>query len=196
VEPGKSVLDIGCGDGSLLELLRKTKQVKALGIDIKEEAVLACLKKGIPVIHDDLDRALSNCRDAMYDYVILSQTLQVVKQPNRVLREIVRIGKKAIVSFPNFGHYRMRLTLLFRGRMPKSEVLPFAWYDTPNIHQLTIRDFKRFCREYDIEIIDYIHFGHHVEKRQFLVLPNLFAEEALYVIRKKEIRDGNEPIRV
>jgi methionine biosynthesis protein MetW len=184
VERDASVLDIGCGDGSLLGLLKEQKNVKAIGIDIKEEAVLACIAKGIPVIHDDLDTALGSCRDKTYDYVILSQTLQVLKRPHKVLSEIVRIGKKAIVSFPNFGHFSMRLALLFLGRMPKSEMLPFEWYDTPNIHHLTIRDFTRFCARHGIEILEQRYFGPHEAKQSFLLSPNLFAREALFVIRQ------------
>jgi methionine biosynthesis protein MetW len=185
VEPGASVFDIGCGDGSLLDLLIRKKQANALGLDIKARAVLACLDKGIPAIHGDLDTALEHCRDHMYDYVILSRTLQVLKRPHHVLKEIVRIGEKAIVSFPNFGHVSIRGFLGLRGRMPKSKVLPYEWYDSPNIHHLTVRDFQDFCRRHGIEILKQGYFGRNMLRRTRLAFPNLLAHEALFVIRKK-----------
>lgn len=185
VEPGASVFDIGCGDGSLLALLAATKGARALGLDIKAEAVLHCLAKGIPAIHGDLDEALASCRDGMYDYVVLSQTLQVLKAPHVVLEEIVRIGKKAIVSFPNFGHASVRWSFFWRGRMPKSKVLPFEWYDSPNIHHLTLRDFETFCAAHDIEVLSRGYFGRHLTFRSRMAFPNLFAKEALFVLRKK-----------
>ena len=187
VEDGSRVLDIGCGDGALLQLLITAKRVRALGIDIKEDAVLSCIGKGIPVIHGNLDEELVHCREGMYDYVILSRTLQVVTQPHRVLQEIVRIGKKAIVSFPNFGHYRIRKFLFVKGRMPKSTALPFEWYDTPNIHHLTIRDFFIFCRKHGIDILAHRYFGNREGDRTHTVVPNLFAREALFVIQKKHV---------
>jgi methionine biosynthesis protein MetW len=185
VEPGASVFDIGCGDGSLLDLLIRKKQIQAQGLDIKAQAVLACLDRGIPAIHGDLDTALAHCRDRMYDYVILSRTLQVLPRPQVVLREIVRIGKKAIVAFPNFGHVSIRAFLMFRGRMPKSRVLPYEWYDSPNIHHLTVRDFRDFCRSHDIEILSHSYFGRNMLRRTRLAFPNLLAHEALFVIRRK-----------
>jgi methionine biosynthesis protein MetW len=183
VEPASSVFDIGCGNGSLLALLAVAKGVRALGLDIKAEAVLQCLAKGIPAIHGDLDEALQTCRDHMYDYVVLSQTLQVLKLPH--LKEIVRIGKKAIVSFPNFGHLSVRWSFFWRGRMPKSKVLPFEWYDSPNIHHLTIRDFETFCAGHGIEIVSRGYFGRKLHYRTRMLFPNLLAKEALFVIRQK-----------
>jgi methionine biosynthesis protein MetW len=185
VEPGASVFDIGCGDGGLLDRLIRRKGVKAQGLDIKARAVLACLDKGIPAIHGDLDTALGHCRDHMYDYVILSRTLQVLPSPHGVLKEIVRIGKKAIVAFPNFGHVSIRAFLMFRGRMPKSRVLPYEWYDSPNIHHLTVRDFREFCRKHGIEILKRAYFGRNMLRRTRLAFPNLLAHEALFVIRKR-----------
>ncbi len=185
VEPGATVFDIGCGNGSLLALLAATKGVRALGLDIKAEAVLQCLARGIPAIHGDLDGALAACRDRMYDYVVLSQTLQVLKEPHVVLEEIVRIGKKAIVSFPNFGHASVRWSFLWRGRMPKSKVIPYEWYDSPNIHHLTLQDFEDFCRRSGIEILVRGFFGRRLAYRSRMAFPNLFAKEALFVIRKQ-----------
>jgi methionine biosynthesis protein MetW len=188
VPRGSTVFDIGCGDGDLLALLAASKDARGLGLDIKAEAVLACLAKGIPAIHGDLDTSLSACRDGMYDYVILSQTLQVLKQPHLVLREIVRIGKKAIVSFPNFGHASVRWSFFWRGRMPKSKVLPYEWYDSPNIHHLTVRDFETFCAGQGIDIIERGYFGRNLKYRDNMAFANLLAKEALFVIRKQEAK--------
>ncbi len=185
IEPGATVFDIGCGDGSLLALLAATKGARTLGLDIKSEAILQCLAKGIPAIHGDLDQALGSCRTGMYDYVVLSQTLQVLKHPHLVLEEIVRIGKKAIVSFPNFGHSSVRWSFLWRGRMPKSKVLPYEWYDSPNIHHLTLRDFESFCARRGIEILVRGYFGRRLAYRSRMAFPNLSAREGLFVIRKK-----------
>jgi methionine biosynthesis protein MetW len=185
VEAGASVFDIGCGNGELLQSLIKKRNVKALGLDIKSQAVLACLDKGIPAIHGDLDSALDHCKNNMYDYVILSRTLQVLKKPHEVLKEIVRIGKKAIVAFPNFGHLPIRWFLMVHGRMPKSKVLPFEWYDSPNIHHLTVRDFRDFCRTHGINILHHSFFGRRMRRRRRLAFPNLLAKEALFVIQKK-----------
>lgn len=186
VTPGASVLDIGCGDGELLELLVKKKGVRARGIDIREEAVLSCIRKGIPAVHGDLEQELEHCRDGMFDFVLLSRTLQVVPRPDYVLNRIVRIGRQAIVAFPNFAHFRIRFSLFFRARMPKSETLPFEWYDTPNIHNLTISDFHRFCRKHGIEILKARYFGRNAEKQSLGYFPNFFAKEALFVIKKNE----------
>jgi methionine biosynthesis protein MetW len=137
VEPGSRVLDIGCGDGALLALLRDRKNVDGRGIEISREGVNACLAKGLPVIQGDADTDLGDYPDDAFDYVILSQTIQATRQPKSVLEQLLRIGRRAIVSFPNFGHWRM----------PVSENLPYAWYDTPNIHFCTIRDFVELCAE-------------------------------------------------
>ncbi|NIX75170.1 methionine biosynthesis protein MetW [Microvirga terricola] len=147
VEPGSRVLDIGCGDGALLSLLRERRNVDGRGIEISREGVNACLAKGLPVIQGDADTDLVDYPDDAFDYVILSQTIQATRQPKAVLEQLLRIGRRAIVSFPNFGHWRVRLDLAFRGRMPVSENLPYAWYDTPNIHFCTIRDFVELCAE-------------------------------------------------
>jgi methionine biosynthesis protein MetW len=147
VEPGSRVLDVGCGDGSLLALLRDRKGVDGRGIEISREGVNACLAKGLPVIQGDADTDLADYPDDAFDYVILSQTIQATRQPRVVLEHLLRIGRRAIVSFPNFGHWRVRFDLGFRGRMPMTENLPYSWYDTPNIHFCTIRDFVELCRE-------------------------------------------------
>ncbi|RPJ08661.1 MAG: methionine biosynthesis protein MetW [Spirochaetaceae bacterium] len=184
IEPDSHVLDLGCGDGSLLDLLRTTRQVSGIGIDIDEEAVLASMERGLTAVSGDLDQALAHYADRMYDYVILSQTLQVVKRPDHVLEQIVRVGKQAIVSFPNFAYYKVRFGLLFGGHMPKSKILPYEWFDTPNIHLLTINDFKTFCKIRGIEIVKAVYLHGKMKKRRVNAFANILAEEALFVIRK------------
>ncbi|WP_407519014.1 methionine biosynthesis protein MetW [Methylobacterium oryzisoli] len=146
VEAGARVLDIGCGDGSLLALLRDERGVDGRGIELSREGVNACLARGLPVIQGDADTDLANYPDDAFDYVILSQTIQATRNPKAVLEHLLRIGRHAIVSFPNFGHWRIRAELLLLGRMPVTEYLPDAWYETPNIHHCTIRDFVGLCR--------------------------------------------------
>src|SRR3954452_4219897 len=146
VDKGSGVLDVGCGDGSLLALLRARKGVDGRGIEISREGVNACLAKGLPVIQGDADTDLADYPDDAFDYVILSQTIQATRQPRVVLEHMLRIGRRAIVSFPNFGHWRIRYEVALRGRMPLTENLPHALYETPNIHFCTIRDFVALCR--------------------------------------------------
>jgi methionine biosynthesis protein MetW len=147
VESGSRVLDIGCGDGSLLALLRDSKGVDGRGIEISREGVNACLAKGLPVIQGDADTDLADYPEDAFDYVILTQTIQATRQPKVVLEHLLRIGRRAIVSFPNFGHWRVRMDLALRGRMPVTRNMPYSWYDTPNIHFCTIRDFVELCQE-------------------------------------------------
>lgn len=145
IEPGSRVLDVGCGDGSLLALLRDRCGVDGRGIELSREGVSECLAKGLPVIQGDADTDLADYPNDAFDYVILSQTIQATRQPRVVLEHLLRIGRRAVVSFPNFGHWRVRLEVALKGRMPVTENLPYAWYDTPNIHFCTIRDFVALC---------------------------------------------------
>jgi methionine biosynthesis protein MetW len=152
IAPGSKVLDVGCGDGGLLKLLRDEKGVDGRGIELSREGVNRCVAEGLAVIQGDADTDLAFYPDDAFDVVILSQTIQATRAPRVVLEHMLRIGKQAVVSFPNFGHWRLRLQLVTRGRMPTSENLPYRWYDTPNIHFCTIRDFVDLVREVEAVI--------------------------------------------
>jgi methionine biosynthesis protein MetW len=152
VEPGSRVLDVGCEEGTLLDYLGRVKRVDGRGIELSMTGVRAAVAHGLSVIQGDADTDLKDYPTAAFDYVILSQTLQATRDPRGVLLHLLRIGRRAIVSIPNFGHWRMRLNLLIGGRMPVTESLPFAWYDTPNIHFCTIRDFRNLCGMLDIGV--------------------------------------------
>ena len=145
VERGAKVLDVGCGDGELLRLLVESRGVDGRGIEISREGVNECVAKGLAVIQGDADTDLADYPDDAFDYVILSQTLQATRHPRVVLEHMLRIGRRAVVSFPNFGHWQVRLQLLFAGHMPQTDILPYSWYDTPNIHHCTIKDFRQLC---------------------------------------------------
>jgi methionine biosynthesis protein MetW len=147
VEPGSRVLDVGCGDGMLLKLLAERKGVDARGIELSREGVANCVTRGLAVIQGDADTDLLDYPDDSFDYVILSQTIQATRNPRLVLEQMLRVGRRAIISFPNFGHWRVRRDLLVKGRMPVTENLPDRWYETPNIHFCTIRDFDSLVRE-------------------------------------------------
>ncbi len=147
VAPATRVLDIGCGDGALLAALRAEKQVDARGMELDPHGVAECVAKGLSVMQGDADTDLSDYPDATFDYAILSQTLQTTKRPDMVLDELLRVGRKGFVSFPNFAHWKVRASLLWNGRMPVTRLLPIAWYETPNIHHVTIRDFRELVAE-------------------------------------------------
>jgi methionine biosynthesis protein MetW len=145
VEHGAKVLDVGCGDGELLRLLAETRNVDGRGIELSREGVNECVAKGLAVVQGDADTDLADYPDDAFDYVILSQTLQATRAPRVVLEHMLRIGRRAIVSFPNFGHWSIRMQVMFLGRMPRTDNLPYAWYDSPNIHFCTIKDFRELC---------------------------------------------------
>lgn len=146
------VLDLGCGDGTLLRYLRASRQITGYGVEIDDSNILACVQQGTPVIQRDLEQGLSDFDDGSFDVVILSQTLQAMRNTERIIREMLRVGRAGIVTFPNFGYWRNRLHIL-GGRMPISDTLPFEWFDTPNVHLCTMADFESFCRERGIRIL-------------------------------------------
>ena len=188
VEPGSRVLDVGCGDGSLLALLRDRRGVDGRGIEISREGVNACLAKGLPVIQGDADTDLADYPDDAFDYVLLSQTIQATHQPKVVLEHLLRIGRRAIVSFPNFGHWSVRLELALRGRMPVTENMPYSWYDTPNIHFCTIRDFMELCREVGARMDKAVALNAG-GKPMRVTLPwwvwNLFGEQGVFLLTRR-----------
>ncbi|MCR5261859.1 MAG: methionine biosynthesis protein MetW [Candidatus Gastranaerophilales bacterium] len=184
IEPNSKVLDLGCGDGTLLERLIKEKNVSGLGVEIDQNNVIQSIHKGLSVIQGDIDEGLADFADNDKDYVILNQTLQSTQKPDYVIREMLRVGKKAIVSFPNFAYWKVRMYLLLNGKMPKSNILPYDWYDTPNIHLLTVRDFFDFCEQRKIKIEKSILMrrGKVIKSRFKKVFADIFAEEVIFVI--------------
>lgn len=179
VEAESTVLDLGCGDGDLLELLVREKQVRAQGIEIDEKAIYRCVAKGLSVFHDDIDRGLSEYGDKTFDYVILNQTLQQVRKLDEVLQEALRVGRNVIVGFPNFAHWSVRAQIFFRGRTPVTPSLPYPWYDTPNLHFLSLSDFTDYCQKRGIEIRRRAYWG---ERGLVRFLPNLFAHNGVFMI--------------
>jgi len=151
VPPGSRVLDLGCGEGQLLELLVARKGCQGYGVDISEQAVLECIRRGVAAYHGDMMEGMSFYRDHSFDLVILSQTLQQTTDPIRVIREMLRVGETAIISFPNFGYWRVRLQLLLTGHMPLSDLLPYTWHSTPNVHLCTVSDFRALCEQEQLE---------------------------------------------
>jgi methionine biosynthesis protein MetW len=182
VLPGSRVLDVGCGDGALMAALRDKRQVDARGLEIDPRNVAAAVSRGLSVIQGDADSDLAGYPDASFDYAILSQTLQTTRAPDMVLEQLLRIGQRAFVSFPNFAHWRVRLSLLWGGRMPVTRLLPVAWYATPNIHHVTIDDFRALVRERDIAVEgEWFLSG---DKRTTSAGANLFAEHAIFLLRR------------
>jgi methionine biosynthesis protein MetW len=180
INPGARVLDLGCGEGELLAHLQETKSVNGYGLDVDENNIRICLDKGVNVIEQDLDDGLENFESHSFDMVVMTETLQSVKAPDRLLLDMLRIGQECVVTFPNFGHWRCR-TQLVLGHMPIANHLPHAWYDTPNIHLCTFRDFEKLCTELDLKIIQRRVVNHkHAENPWMLRWPNMFGTFAFY----------------
>ena len=185
VEVRSKVLDLGCGNGNILSELKKTKDINGLGVEIEEKNIEECLLRNINVIEQNIDDGLINFSNDSFDVVILSQTIQVLKNPNNALEEITRIGETCIVTIPNFGHWRSRLSLLLNGRMPVTSPLPESWYATPNIHLCTLKDFEMLCSELLIKIEERVTVNSNNESKWYLdIWPNLFSASAIYKISK------------
>lgn len=187
IEPGSRVLDIGCGNGALLEYLSHEKQVDGRGIEISTQGVQACVSAGLSVVQGDVETDLKNYPDNAFDYVILSQTLQAMMAPKTMLEQMTRIGKHVIVSLPNFAYWRVRLFIMFKGRMPVSENLPYEWYDTPNIHFCTIRDFVDLAKDMGLTIEQSLFLDDEGASRTIgnsIFLANWFGEQAVFLLKK------------
>lgn len=185
VKPGSRVLDLGCGEGNLLKALQVEKRARVQGIELSETAIQECIAKGLFVYHGDLDEGLADFNDKSMDYVILTNTIQVLHRPDFLITEAARVGKHCIISIPNFGYWRVRFQLLLKGTMPRTSRLPYDWYDSPNIHLTTIADFKRFCREHTLTIVHetnlviggdkcgHVHFA-----------PNILADYGIFLLKQ------------
>lgn len=178
------VLDLGCGDGSFLRQLKQEKDIDGLGVELEQELIAQCIGNGVNVIQRDLDSKLDFADDGSFDVVVLSQTLQQVKRPDELLREIVRVGRRAVVSAINFGHLPCRWSLLFRGKMPETSAIPYHWYDTPNIHLGTLNDFRRLCKKLGITIVAEVPVGIRFELPARL-FPNMLAPSCVFILEKR-----------
>ena len=185
IRPGARVLDLGCGDGSLLATLTRERQVRGYGLEIDPIKISLCLERGVNVIEQDLDRGLGNFQTNSFDTVVMSQTLQAVRYPHLVLDEMLRIGRECIITFPNFANWRCRLHIAGMGRMPVSRFMPYAWYDTPNIHFCTVLDFEALCRDKNIHVINRVVVdARNRASPAARLLPNVFGLTAIYHVTK------------
>ncbi len=179
------VLDIGCGDGSLMSLLNEEKHIEVRGLELNQENVQECIHKGLPVIQGNAETELHQFPDKSFDYVVLSQTLQAFYEPEKVLRNLLRIGKSVVISIPNFGFWKVRIKLLFFGEMPVTKTLPNTWYNTPNLHMCTIKDLFNFCDEKKINIKKVVGVNENktsIIKRSNLEIKNLFSKVGIFLI--------------
>ncbi|NNJ84397.1 MAG: methionine biosynthesis protein MetW [Gammaproteobacteria bacterium] len=185
---GSRVLDLGCGDGALLVHLRDRSSVKGYGVEIDDQHITRCVAAGLNVVQGNLDEGLSNFDANSFDYVIMTQTLQAVRSPERLVLEMLRVGREGIVTFPNFGHWSARIQIALQGKMPISKALPYQWYDTQNIHLCTVKDFEQLCRQNMIHILQrtVVDVAHN-EDLFTRLFPNLFGEIAIYRLRKSNV---------
>lgn len=182
IDKDTSVLDLGCGDCELLQRLIKNKNVKAQGIEIDEQEIYKCVQKGVSVLHEDIEYGLSEYKDKSFDYIVMQQSLsEVVRQPDKVIEEALRVGRKVIISFSNFVHYKARFQIFFKGITPVTPSLPYLWYDTPNLHFLSISDFTDYCKKRKINIEKAIYLG---TKRKVYLFPNFFALVGIFMISR------------
>ncbi|PJZ26238.1 methionine biosynthesis protein MetW [Leptospira hartskeerlii] len=179
ISPGSRVLDLGCGNGDLLYLL-KQKGIRGQGIEKDEDAIVECIRKGVYVHHGDIDEGLSHHEDKRFDYVILNQTIQETRHPGDIIKECLRIGKRVIIVFPNFGYWEVRFRILFQGKTPVTDLLPYRWFNTPNLHFLSVLDFQEFCDIRGFTVEDKAFF---TDLKQVKFSPNFFAKLALFQIR-------------
>lgn len=189
IRPGSQVLDLGCGDGTLLDFLQKEKQATGYGLEINPDHITTCMSKGVSVIEQNLDiQGLGNFGDQTFDVVLMTQALQAVRRPDMVLDEMLRVGREGIVTFPNFAHWRLRWGLALSGRMPESDALPYKWYDTPNIRLCTFRDFEALCHQKRFRIKDRsVVDVQHRDRWYHRLWPNMLGQIAIYrIIRQEE----------
>ena len=181
IQPNSKILDLGCGDGSLLAHLKDSKKIHGYGLEIDAKNIQSCIEKGVNVIEHDLDEGLLSFQDNSFDTVVMSYTLQTMQYPDKVLQEMMRIGKEGIVTFPNFGHWASRFNFLLRGRMPVSDLLPYEWYNTPNIHFCTFRDFEILCKELNFNVLNrQVVSEGGLSKVLNELHPNMFGETGIY----------------
>ncbi|WP_435103033.1 methionine biosynthesis protein MetW [Arhodomonas sp. AD133] len=186
IEPNCRVLDLGCGEGTLLHYLYTTRRCTGYGLEIDPEKIRHCVERGVNVLQSDLDQGLSDFDADSFDYVVMTQTLQSVRRPDLLLDEMLSVGREGIVTFPNFGYWRLRYYLAVRGRMPVSGALSYAWYETPNIHLCTLDDFEKLCHSRGIRLLEREVLTHELRRPRVAgILPNLFAEVALYRFRRR-----------
>lgn len=181
VKPKSSVLDLGCGNGQLLELLIKEKNIRGQGVEISEEAIYQCVARGLSVFHGDIDSGLADYQENSFDYIILNQTLQQVKHIDSVFAEALKVAKRVIVGVPNFAYYKARFQLFFKGRAPVTGSLPYAWYETPNLRFLSTNDFIDYCKKKNALIEKAVYVG---EKGRVFILPNLFSTVGIFVVSR------------
>lgn len=185
IQPESQVVDLGCGQGELLAYLKQEKQCKVYGLEINPDSIVACIEKGLNVIEHDLNHGLKHFKDNSVDTVVMTQALQAVRRPDMLLDDMLRVGKEAIITFPNFGYWRTRFYLMGKGAMPMSKTLPYHWYDTPNIHMCTFHDFEKLCRDKNLTILERtVVDSSHKESLSIKIWPNLLGEIAMYRVTR------------